>query len=155
MPWGVVAGAVISGVAGAASSKAQSKSAKDAAKYEAEAKKEIERMKRQWQLEDRKYNQDAVGAWGKYLDPSLVGPGVGQGTTPDSATTPSANKSDKAVTDPNDPMFAPNPVEKAANAIPLIQWNRSTQAAPTAPPPASLWFPRQYTDYDPNNPAGR
>lgn len=151
MPWG----AAVAAVAGYATSKSQSKSSKDSAKYQAEAMKEIERMKRQWQLEDRKYNQDAVGAWAKYLDPAIAGPGVGQGTTAGSETPPSTNKNDKAVTDPNDPMFTPKPLEKASNAIPMIQWQRQTSPVATPAPPASLWFPRQYPDYDPNNPIGR
>lgn len=158
MSWVAVGVGVAGAVTSYASSKAGSKSAKEDARIKAEAEKEMLRMKRQWQLEDRKYNQDAVGAWAKYLDPALVGPDVGQGSTADNATPPSTNKSDKAVTDPNDPMFAPKPLEKASNAIPMIQWQRPTTtptATQTPPPPASLWFPRQYPDYDPNNPIGR
>lgn len=155
MPWG----AAVAAVGAYAASQAQSKGSSKAAKQDAEARKEIERMKRQWQLEDRKYNQDAVGAWSKFLDPSLVGPTVGQGptSTADSTATPVGHKSDKAITDPNDPTFAPKPLEKASNAIPLQPMFRPSFGGEqdiTTPPP-SLWFPRQYPDYDPNNPAGR
>lgn len=169
MPWGVAIGAAVSLVGSYASSKAQAGAAKDSAKAQAEAQKEITELQRQYQLEDRKYNQDAVGAWGKYLDPALIGSTSASDSggrsvpsnTPSDSTATSSGKSDKPVTDPDDPMFARNPVAAPANAIPLKYPSASDRLAAirsqalttaTAPPPASLWFQRQYPDYDPNNP---
>lgn len=145
-----------------ASSKAQSSAQKKAAETDAAAQRELTELKRQYQLEDRKYNQDAVGAWGKYLDPALIGSDSADGgQTPPTGTPSTSSSSDKPVTDPNDPMFARNPVAAPANAIPLKYPSASDRLAAirsqalttaSAPPPASLWFQRQYPDYDPNNP---
>ena len=39
-------------------------------------------MKRDFDLEDRKYNQESVGAWAKFADPSLMPATYGEGATP-------------------------------------------------------------------------
>jgi hypothetical protein len=82
LSWVAVGVAVVGGVASYASSRSASKGAKDAAKRDIEAEKELLQMKRDFDLEDRKYRQDAVGAWGKFADPSLMPATYGENATP-------------------------------------------------------------------------
>lgn len=82
MPWGLAVAAVVGGVASYASAQSAEDAAKDSAEAELKAQKELLQMKRDFQLEDRKYNQDAVGAWSKFADPSLMPATYGEGATP-------------------------------------------------------------------------
>lgn len=82
MPWGVVAAAVIGGVASYASAQSAEEAAKDNAEAELKAQKELLQLKRDFELEDRKYRQDAVGNWAKFADPSLAPATYGEGATP-------------------------------------------------------------------------
>lgn len=151
MPWGVAIGAAVSVVGGYLSSEAQAGAQEDAQKAELEAQKELQANKRKYELEDRKYRQDAVGAWGKYLDPKLIG---------SSSSSPALAKAGdtgdhSAIDDPNNPAYARNPVAAPQNALPI---NHPAPFAGLRPvngmAPKSLWFARQYPDYDPNQPTG-
>jgi type II secretory pathway pseudopilin PulG len=82
MPWGVVAAAVIGGVASYASAQSAEDAAQDSAEAELEAQKELLQMKRDFELEDRKYRQDAVGNWSKFADPKLAPATYGENATP-------------------------------------------------------------------------
>lgn len=82
MTWGAVAVAVVGGVASYASSRSAKDDAEDAAKLDLEARKELLQMQRDFDLEDRKFFQDSVGAWGKFADPSLMPSTFGEGGTP-------------------------------------------------------------------------
>ena len=158
--WGVAIAGVVAAGASYASAKSAQGAAKGAAKAEIEAEKEKLRMQRQYQLEDRKYNQDAVGAWSKYLDPALVGGTTQVQTASDPASTANAastqsNDEGKAIDDPNDPRFKPNPLAPAANALPINHPAMFQGMRPqNGQVPQSLWFARQFPDYDPNNPTG-
>lgn len=160
MPWGVAIAAVVGGVASYASAQEASDAASENSEREIEAQKELQRLKRQYQLEDRKYNQDSVGAWSKYLDPALVGGTTQVQSAADPAATQdpgtTASKADsKAIDDPNDPRFKPNPLAPAANALPINHPAMFQGMRPqNGQVPQSLWFARQFPDYDPNNPTG-
>lgn len=149
MPWG----AAIAVVGGYLASEAQAGAQEDAQKSEIEAQKELQANKRKYELEDRKYRQDAVGAWGKYLDPKLIGGAGGSSVAPAKAGDTSG---DYAADDPNNPAYARNPVAAPQNALPI---NHPAPFAGLRPvngmAPKSLWFARQYPDYDPNNPTGQ
>lgn len=70
------------GVVGAVGSYASAQSAEDQAEQLSEdqikAQKELLQMKRDFELEDRKYRQGAVGNWAKFADPSLAPPTFGK-----------------------------------------------------------------------------
>jgi len=85
MAWGMIIGAVISGVASHAASKSASGSAKKQQKEEFENQKKLLELQRQYQLEDRKYNQDAVGSWAKFFKPQ-------DGAAPSGMTHPVQNR---------------------------------------------------------------
>lgn len=154
MAWVAVGVAVVGGVASYASAQSAQGASEDAQKAELEAQKELQANKRKYELEDRKYRQDAVGAWGKYLDPKLIG-GAGSSSTVAPAKTGDTSDGDYAVDDPNNPAYARNPVAAPQNALPI---NHPAAFAGLRPvngmAPKSLWFARQYPDYDPNNPTG-
>lgn len=147
MPWG----AAIAVVGGYLASEAQAGAQEDAQKSELEAQKELQANKRKYELEDRKYRQDAVGAWGKYLDPKLIGQSGGS-----PAQAKSEGEDHSAVDDPQNPAYARNPVAAPQNALPI---NHPAAFAGLRPvngmAPKSLWFARQFPDYDPNNPTGQ
>lgn len=82
MSWVAVGVAVVGGVASYASSRSAKDDAEDAAKLDLEARKELLQMQRDFDLEDRKFFQDSVGAWGKFADPSLMPSTFGEGGTP-------------------------------------------------------------------------
>jgi hypothetical protein len=150
MPWGVVAAAVIGGVASYASAESAQGALEDAQKAELEAQKQLQANKRKYELEDRKYRQDAVGSWGKYLDPKLAP--QGGGNLP-AKTGDTADHS--AVDDPNNPAYARNPVAAGTNALPINHPAAFQGMRPqNGMAPQSLWFARQYPDYDPNAPTG-
>ncbi len=73
---------MVGGVASYASSRSAKGDAEDAAKLDLEARKELLQMERDFALEDRKFFQDSVGAWGKYADPSLMPATFGENATP-------------------------------------------------------------------------
>src|SRR6478609_2563113 len=150
MSWVAVGVAVVGGVASYASAQSAEGASEDAQRAELEAQKELQANKRKYELEDRKYRQDAVGAWGKFLDPKLIG-----GSNPSLAKDAAASGDHSSVDDPQNPAYARNPVAAPANALPI---NHPAAFAGLRPvggmAPKSLWFARQYPDYDPNNPTG-
>jgi hypothetical protein len=151
MPWGVVAAAVIGGVASYASAQSAEGASEEAQQAELEAQKQLQANKRKYELEDRKYRQDAVGGWGKYLDPKLAPQGSG-GTAPAKIGD---NADHSAVDDPNNPAYARNPVAAGTNALPINHPAAFQGMRPqNGMAPQSLWFARQYPDYDPNAPTG-
>lgn len=126
MAWGMVIGGAISLVGAYASSQSASDSAQATAQDRALAARQQLELKRQYQLQDRQYNQNAIGAWGKYLDPNnapVAGPASApQGPAAAGTTAPPAagtGNSDGIITNPNDPMFAANPTAPASDALPM------------------------------------
>jgi hypothetical protein len=149
--WGAVVVAGVAAVGTYAASRSASKNAKQAQENEIEAQKELARQKRQYQLEDRKYNQDAVGAWGKFLDPALAGPQAFSSESSTAGTVSSEERTEGAVDDPNDPMFQRNPVAQGVNALPL---NRAAPFAGARPgfggaaPSSMSSFKNRNPEYD-------
>lgn len=154
MSWIAIGVAVVGGVASYASAQSAQGASEDAQQAELAAQKELQANKRKYELEDRKYRQDSVGAWGKYLDPALAGPQGG--VAPAKAGDASATSDHSAVDDPLNPAYARNPVAAGQNALPI---NHPAAFAGLRPvngmAPQSLWFARQFPDYDPNNPTGQ
>lgn len=70
--FGIIAGAVISGAASYLSNKSSQKSAKNSVQNEIKAQKELLEQQRQYDLADRKYRQDAAGAWSKFANPDMA-----------------------------------------------------------------------------------
>lgn len=159
MSWGIVAGAAISVVGGYLASESASDSAEGSQKAELKAQKELQANKRKYELEDRKYRQDSVGNWSKYLDPKLIGTaGAAAPTTPATPTTPGATtgtEDHSAVDDPMNPAYAAAPTAAPANALPINHPAMFQGMRPqNGQVPQSLWFARQFPDYDPNKPIG-
>lgn len=151
---------MIGAVGSYAASKQQSSQNKENLEQETKAEMDLAKLKRQWQLQDRQYNQNAVGNWAKFLDPRLVGGNsvapatTGSGNAPgptapakDLATT-DANGS--PIVDPNNPLFAANPVTPGTNVIPI---NHPAMFQGMSPQSASAWtFAAANPDYDFFNP---
>lgn len=157
MSWVAIGVGVIGGVASYAGSKAQSSANKENLEAETKAQMQLAEQKRQWQLLDRKYNQDAVGNWAKFLDPRLVGGNsvapatTGSGNAPSPTAPPKSlattDKDGNPITDPNDPLFAPNPVTPGTNVIPINRPGLFGGA-----PPNIMSFAAANPDYDFFNP---
>lgn len=86
MSWGAVAVAVVGGVASYANSRSAEGAAEDAhgrnletVREQIKGDKELLEQERGYNLEDRKFFQDSVGAWGKFADPSLMPSTFGEG----------------------------------------------------------------------------
>lgn len=151
MSWIAVGVAVVGGVASYASAQSAEGASEDAQQAELAAQKELQANKRKYELEDRKYRQDAVGGWGKFLDPKLA-PQGGAETLPAKAGDTADHS---AVDDPLNPAYARNPVAAGTNALPINHPAAFQGLRPqNGMAPQSLWFARQYPDYDPNNPTG-
>jgi len=66
--WGMIIGAVVS----YASAKSKEKSQKNSVKDDFENQKKLLEQQRNYELEDRKYRQDAANAWTKFANPSMI-----------------------------------------------------------------------------------
>lgn len=159
MSWVAVGVGAIGLIGGLAQGKAQESSMKEQTKLEIEAQKQLAAQKRQWDLQDRQYRQNAVGNWAGYLDPSLIGvksTGSGNAQSPGavapaknaSASLPTTDKNGMPITDPNDPLFAPNPT--AAPGTNVIPINRPGLFG--GAPPNLMSFAASNPDYDFFNP---
>lgn len=82
MSWVAIGAAVVGGVASYSQSRGDKEDREDMSKMDLEARKELLQMERDFDLEDRKFFQDSVGAWGKFADPSLMPSTFGEGGTP-------------------------------------------------------------------------
>ena len=123
MSWVAVGVGAVSLVAGYAENEANQDAQKENTEEQIKAQKELLAQKRQYELLDRKFKQDAVGGWSKYLDPKLIG-GAGGGNTlapaKSASGAPTVDANGMPITDPNDPMFQANPTAAPSNALPLL-----------------------------------
>lgn len=157
MTWVAVGVGAVGLVAGYAESQSAASAQKDNTKLQLEAEKQLAAQKRQWELQDRQYRQNAVGNWAKFLDPKLVGgssvapatTGSGDAPGPNAPAKSLATTDDKGmpITDPNNPLFAPNPVTPGTNVIPI---NRPGLFG--GPPPNLMSFAAANPNYDFFNP---
>ena len=100
---------------------------KDNTKLQLEAEKQLAAQKRQWDLQDRQYRQNAVGKWAGFLDPRLVGGNSVAPATTGSGDAPGPNAPAKnlattdskgmPITDPNNPLFAPDPTAAPGTSV--------------------------------------
>jgi hypothetical protein len=147
-------------VAGYAENQANQDASQESMEEQIKAQKELAAQKRQWELQDRQYRQNAVGGWAKYLDPKLVGGSSVAPATAGSGNAPGPNAPAKdlattdengmPITDPNNPLFAPNQVTPGTNVIPM---NYPAQFQGMNPRTMGNWsFAQQFPNYDFFNP---
>ena len=158
MNWVAVGVGAVGLVAGYAESQSAADAQKDNTKAEIEAQKQLAALHRQWDLQDRQYRQNAVGKWAGFLDPKLIGgssvapatTGSGNAPSPTAPAKDLATTDDKGmpITDPNNPLFAPDPT--AAPGTSVIPINRPGLFG--GAPPNMMSFAAAYPNYNFFNP---
>lgn len=134
MTWVAVGVAAVGAVGAYASASSAADSQQESMEAQLKAEKELAQQKRDWELEDRKYRQAAVGNWAKYADPKLMPQSFGSQGTAGSGDV--------------------QPVQQTASA-PQHPASFAGLRPVNGQAPQSLWFPRQFPSYDPNNPTGQ